>query len=156
MKIIVMGVSGSGKSTIGKLLAERLRYPFFDADDYHPIENVEKMKSGIPLNDTDRMPWLSTLYNEILAKDDGCVLACSALKESYRKILNPKNEVKYVFLDGSATLIFSRMAERTGHFMPQGLLESQIKTLETPENAIVVDIALKPEKAVEFIIDKLN
>lgn len=152
MKIIVMGVSGSGKTTIGKMLAEKLQYPFFDADDYHPKENVEKMKSGVPLEDEDRRPWLYTLFHEVLDKEENCILACSALKESYRKILNPKNEVKYVFLDGSATLIHSRLAERKEHFMPKGLLESQIKTLETPTDAIVVDIALEPEKAVEFIL----
>lgn len=155
MKIIIMGVSGSGKTTIGKKLAAKLSCPFFDADDYHPKENVEKMKSGVPLDDEDRRPWLYRLYNEVLEKEEDCVLACSALKESYRKILNPKNEVKYIFLDGSATLIFSRLAARKGHYMPKGLLESQIKTLETPLDALVVDISLAPEKAVEFILDKL-
>lgn len=150
MKIIVMGVSGSGKTTIGQLLAQRAGAPFFDADDYHPASNVAKMKSGQPLNDEDRKPWLETLA-KLISQHDSLVLACSALKESYRQILDPLGKVHFVWLHGSAELIAERMKARPNHYMPESLLKSQIDTLEPPKNAIPADISQSPDEIVERV-----
>ena len=157
MIIIVMGVSGSGKSTIGKLLADKLNLPFYDADDFHPISNIQKMKSGIALEDADRKPWLE-LLNEKLRKwsDSGAVLACSALKESYREILTKGlPSAKWVYLFGTADMIASRIVRRRGHYMPPALLESQLKTLEEPEYGIKVDVSSNTEEIVTKIIKEL-
>jgi gluconokinase len=157
-----MGVSGSGKTTIGELLAERTDAIFADADDYHPAANKEKMAAGHPLNDQDRQPWLETLNR--LMRDwyrDGKngVLACSALKQKYRDTLEqdmPEGAVTFVWLDGSAELIGERLAARHHEFMNPKLLESQIKTLEPPRDAVRVVNDQSPEEVVDRILQKLS
>ena len=135
-----MGVSGSGKSTIGEPLAGRLGWPFFDADEFHPPENVAKMASGVPLTDADRWPWLA-LLNAKLKGEKNAVLACSALKQSYRDALaTGLADCRFVHLRGSIELIRARLAERTHRYMPASLLESQFAALEPPQGAIEVDI----------------
>ena len=145
-----MGVSGSGKSTVGALLAQRLGVEFLDADEFHPPENVVKMAAGLPLDDADRRPWLERLNAE-LRKRKGAVLACSALKESYRKILAQGIDCRFAHLRGSIELIRSRMQERKHRYMPASLLESQFAALEAPARAIEVDIAEAPGHCVEII-----
>jgi len=147
-----MGVSGCGKSTIGKAIAERLSIPFFDADDFHPISNLEKMKNGSPLTDEDRLPWLEALANLIQTHTDtGIVLACSALKQRYRDILSASQiQPQFVFLKGSIEIIRHRMLARQ-HFMPPSLLQSQFDTLEPPQDAIEVNI----EKDVNMIVSEV-
>lgn len=152
----VMGVSGSGKTTVGKLLAEKLEFPFFDGDDFHPEANIIKMSAGEPLNDEDRLPWLVRLGQ--VAQEHGipgCVIACSALKAKYRTTLTGglTHEVHWVFLDGDYETIIARMKERKDHFMPAALLRSQMETLEAPVNAIRIPIAGTPEQQVEQIIN---
>ena len=153
---IVMGVSGSGKSTIGKLLAEKFEFSFFDGDDYHPAENVEKMSKGIPLNDSDREGWLKRL--NLLAieyHEKGAVIACSALKEAYRLLLNKEIErqMEFVYLKGSKEEILKRLEERKGHFMPLELLDSQFSTLEPPVNALTVSIQYTPDEMISKIVE---
>lgn len=158
MVIILMGVSGCGKTTTGERLSEKLKLPFFDADDFHPAENIKKMKAGTPLNDNDRLPWLQILSEKIKewSEANGAVLACSALKKDYRDILQSKTEdVTIIWLDGSYELIKSRMQDREGHYMPPGLLKSQFDALEPPSNAIRIDIDKKPETVVSEILEKL-
>jgi 6-phosphogluconate dehydrogenase len=150
-----MGVSGCGKSTIGKLLAQELSIPFFDGDDFHPEENIAKMSSGQALNDDDRLGWLQTL-NKLAIKqlaNKGCVIVCSALKESYRDILNTNIECnsKWVFLNGSFEQIRERINARKDHFMSSNLLKSQFDTLEEPKKSIEIDISLSPEKIIKKI-----
>ena len=158
--IYIMGVAGSGKSTIGIKLSEATAIPFFDADDFHPPANKEKMKAGKPLNDDDRKGWLSTI-NE-LAKENsqksGAIIACSALKEKYRNQLSEgiKSTVHWIILQGSFSLIQQRMKARKNHFMPARLLQSQFETLETPEYAVVMDIKNDPDEIVADIIKKLS
>ncbi len=152
---IVMGVSGCGKSTIGKLLAAAFKFSFFDGDDYHPKANVKKMSRGIPLNDGDREGWLKGL--NALAKQyckKGVVIACSALKQTYRENLMKEIEtqIEFVYLEGSKDQILGRLEDRKGHFMPPGLLDSQFSTLEIPKNAIAVSIQQAPDKMVQKII----
>lgn len=138
-KILVMGVSGSGKTTIGRRLARELACPFIEGDDFHPPKNIEKMKSGQPLDDDDRAPWLDRLYHECLSHSS-CVLACSALKESYRRALMQEGGInKVIFLSGDFDKIHQRMSTRDGHFMPTELLQSQFDTLEEPEEAIRIE-----------------
>ena len=152
--IFIMGVSGSGKSSIGQLLANELSIPFIDADDHHPPSNIKKMSQGIPLQDSDRFPWLDILH-EIAVKHigSGCVIACSALKEIYRTQLNKSIEssVEWIYLKGSYDLIFERMNSREGHFMGAEMLKSQFDTLEAPKNAIDIDIANSPTVIIEKI-----
>lgn len=150
-----MGVSGSGKTTIGKKLSEELDVPFYDADDFHPKNNVEKMSKGIPLTDEDRWPWLNNLKDQlnIWKKSGGAVLACSALKHAYRKILDSAdNHIFWVYLEGSKSIILKRMEARKGHYMPPSLLDSQFKTLEIPSKAIKVNIEKTPTEIVNYII----
>ncbi len=159
--ILLMGVMGSGKTTIGELLAERLNWSFVDADDYHPPNNVEKMARGAPLTDADRLPWLRTLSTVIdgwlstagaARQDAGVVLACSALKHEYREILvGQKLGVRVVFLKGSEALLQARLLARQHAFMPPELLQSQLATLEAPIDALTVDIAASPEALVDQI-----
>ncbi|GAA3767758.1 gluconokinase [Terriglobus aquaticus] len=157
---VLMGVSGSGKSTIGTLLAQRLHIPFLDADDFHPQANKDKMHAGHPLTDEDRWPWLATL-NRLLrdhaAQGTGCVLACSALREVYRDKLAdglPPGTVDFVLLQGSRELIQSRLAQRRHEFMNSKLLDSQFATLETPDDAIKVTNDRSPDQVVDDILQQ--
>ncbi|MGD1912739.1 MAG: gluconokinase [Rivularia sp. (in: cyanobacteria)] len=155
MIILVMGVSGSGKTTIGTKLAESLGWQFRDADDFHPPENIEKMRQGIPLDDADRLPWLQKMQNLIkqcLSENTNLVLPCSALKESYRQMLLINKEfIQLVYLKGSFELIEKRLKERRNHFMTEKLLKSQFENLEEPDNAITVDISESLETIVQEI-----
>ena len=151
MIVVLMGVSGAGKTTIGKLLAERLGAPFIEGDDHHPPANVAKMASGVPLEDGDRWPWLARL-NEILRKEKHAVLACSALKDVYRKrLLDGIAGARLVHLQGDKALIAGRLRERRHRYMPASLLDSQLAILEPPRDAIVVDVAGDPQACVETI-----
>ena len=151
-----MGVSGSGKSTIGAPLAARLGLPFLDADEFHPPGNVAKMAAGTPLTDADRWPWLE-LLNAKLQEEKSAVLACSALKESYRQVLaRGLADCRFVHLQGSLELIRARLAERRHRYMPASLLESQFAALEPPRDAIDVDVAQPPERCVEAILAELR
>ena len=157
--ILVMGVSGCGKTTIGKQLAEQLEVPFLEGDDYHPEANVAKMKSGQPLNDEDRMPWLQNLAKAAQQQEEsGFVMACSALKIHYRNVLKLliNSELKIVFLDGKFETIKRRMEERAGHFMPAELLQSQFDTLEPPQNALTYNITQSPELIIKDVLKKLE
>ena len=143
MTVLLMGVSGSGKSTVGPALAAELNWPFLDADILHPQANVTKMASGIPLTDADRWPWFDRIVAEMrryAAADKSVVIACSALKQAYRDRLAGGGSVRVVYLKGDAETIAPRLAGRRGHFMPPSLLASQFATLEEPDDAIVVDI----------------
>jgi gluconokinase len=143
MTVLLMGVSGSGKSTVGPALAAELNWPFLDADTLHPQANVAKMASGIPLTDADRWPWFDRIVAEMrryAAAGKNIVIACSALKQAYRDRLASGGSLRVVYLKGDAETIAPRLAERRGHFMPPSLLASQFATLEEPANAIVVDI----------------
>jgi gluconokinase len=161
--LIVMGVSGSGKSTIAVALAERLGWTFEDGDRFHPASNVAKMSAGHPLTDEDRWPWLEAIADEIgrVCKAGGhVVIACSALKRAYRDVLvRGRSDVRFVFLDGSQALIADRLAKRKGHFMPPGLLDSQFKTLEPPtagERPIAVSIDAPVETIIDNIVAQLG
>jgi carbohydrate kinase (thermoresistant glucokinase family) len=160
MIFIVCGVSGTGKSTIGKLLADKLKLPFFDGDDFHPHSNLEKMKEGIALNDNDRKPWLELLATELAlwGANRGAVLACSALKESYRKILSSKytEEIYWVILHGSRELLIERLNSRTGHFFNSALLDSQLATLELPDYGWTIDIQSSPDEIINTISKRLH
>ncbi|WP_414621423.1 gluconokinase [Calothrix sp. CCY 0018] len=159
MIILVMGVSGSGKTSVGEKLAESLSYKFADADDFHSLENIDKMHNGIALDDADRLPWLQKIQDAIkkyLEENKNLVLTCSALKESYRQMLLIDGEsVKLVYLKGSFELIHNRLKERLNHFMSEKLLESQFDILEEPLNAITVDISQPLEDIVREILEKL-
>ncbi|MDO9299522.1 gluconokinase [Bradyrhizobium sp.] len=161
--LIVMGVSGSGKSTIGEALAERLGWTFEDGDRFHPPGNVARMSAGHALTDEDRWPWLQAIADEIdrVCQAGGrAVIACSALKRAYREVLvHGRDDVRIVFLDGTQDLIAGRLAARKGHFMPPGLLASQFKTLEPPagnENPVTVSIDATIEAIVEDIVRQLR
>ena len=160
MVILLMGVSGSGKTTIGKMLAQKQQWQFRDADDFHPQSNKDKMQRGEALSDVDRYLWLELLRQEIdraLQANIALILACSALKAAYRQVLaDDSDRVKFVYLKGSFELIQQRLKERHGHFMNPDLLESQFDDLEEPEGAIVVDISESPEASVKQIQAKLN
>jgi gluconokinase len=161
--LVVMGVSGSGKSTIGEQLAERLGWSYEDGDKFHPASNVAKMSAGHPLTDEDRWPWLRAIADEI---DRVCkagaraVIACSALKRAYRDILvHGRSDVRIIYLNGNQPLIAKRLAARKGHFMPSGLLESQFKTLEPPgptEKPVTVSIDASVESIVDDIVRQLG
>ena len=162
MIVVLMGVSGSGKTTIGTLLAERMGTLFADADDYHPAANKAKMASGQPLNDDDRQPWLETLNKMMrgwFESGKGGVLACSALKEKYRATLAsgmPGSAVHFVLLDGSKEMIAERLAKRKHEFMNAKLLESQFATLETPKDAVCVVNDKAPEVVVDEILQQVR
>lgn len=159
MIIVVLGVSGSGKSTISKGLSLALNIPYYDADDFHPIANINKMSSGQPLNDKDREPWLEELAQNLSewSREKGAVLACSALKEKYRTLLNSNCEDKiiWVYLKGDYELIKSRMESRKDHFMSSQMLKSQFEALEVPEYGIHVDISGSPEAIIKSIIERI-
>jgi gluconokinase len=151
MIIIVMGVTGAGKSTIGRLLAEQLAWQFVDADDYHTQANIEKIRQGVPLNDHDRQPWLQQLRAAITvwqSQARNVVLACSALKRSYRNELSVGDEVRFVYLHGSRELVTQRLRSRTGHFADDHILAGQFADLEEPKDAVRVDICQTPEQIV--------
>jgi len=162
MILVVMGVTGSGKTTVGRLLADKLGWTFADADDFHPAANIEKMRQGIPLNDEDRRPWLHALCGQIanwIAHASNVVLACSALKLSYRRELAVGSEVRFVYLKGSQTLIAGRLHSRHGHFANEQILDGQFADLEEPqaaENAVTVEIDASPEGIVAAIRQKLG
>jgi len=154
MVIILMGVSGAGKTTVGRALAEELGWRFADGDDFHSTANVAKMHSGIPLTDEDRSPWLQSLRNAIagyLASGENVVLACSALKASYRRFLLVDLQVKLVSLRGSLDLIASRLGSRQGHYMSPHLLRSQFDTLEEPADGLTIDAGLPVAEIVKEI-----
>jgi carbohydrate kinase (thermoresistant glucokinase family) len=152
---IVMGVSGCGKSTVGQLLAKEAGLPFLDADDFHPPANIEKMRSGIPLTDSDRTPWLARLHHQLLAHDSGpgCVLACSALRESYRLALaGPLPAIRWVYLRGTRAELLARLEAREEHFMPATLLDSQLALLEEPVGAMTFSVNLSPDRIVAEVL----
>jgi gluconokinase len=160
MVIVLMGVSGSGKTTVGTRLAKALGAEFAEGDSYHPPANVEKMRSGMPLDDSDRWPWLKILSAEIdrwLAAGKSVVLACSALKQAYRDVLaKGRQGVRFVHLQGDKALIRERLARRRGHYMPATLLDSQFAALEPPSDAITVDIAGPPDAIAATILGELG
>jgi gluconokinase len=154
MILVVMGVAGVGKSTVGSLLASELGWQFADADAYHSPENIQKMASGRALTDADREPWLRVLRLAIetwIANGEDVVLACSALKESYRKILAVGSEVRFVYLTGPLPLIEERIRQRKGHYMRAELLENQLETLEEPTDVPTVDVSASPAEVVREI-----
>ena len=162
MIVIVFGVSGAGKTTIGRLLSEQLGWRFYEADDFHPCANIEKMRSGHPLTDEDRWPWLERLREQItrsLAAKENAVLACSALKRAYRERLHVNNDVRFVYLRGDSALIEKQLRDRRGHFMNPALLRSQFADLEEPasdEEVLTVELGQTPKELVEKIKAKLN
>jgi gluconokinase len=155
MVIILFGVSGSGKTTVGRLLADELGWKFYDADHFHPTANIEKMMRAAPLSDEDRWPWLERLRELIgtcLAQREDAILACSALKEAYRQYLRVDDEIRFIFLRGEFSLIQERLRNRHGHFMNIALLQSQFDTLEEPEEGvIVIDATPSPSIIVQEV-----
>ncbi|MBV8213171.1 MAG: gluconokinase [Verrucomicrobia bacterium] len=151
-----MGVSGSGKTAVGTRLAEKLKFEFLDADNFHPPANIEKMKHGIPLTDEDRFPWLQNLHGELstrLNQSKSAILACSALKETYRAILaEGLQQVRFVYLHVDKETLAERLQKRAGHFFPKELLESQLATLETPHDALVVEENRPLDEVVDTIV----
>ena len=162
MTVIIFGVSGAGKTTVGKLLSRQLGWRFVEADDFHPAANIEKMRSGHPLTDGDRWPWLDRLRQQIeqlLSARENAVLACSALKRAYRDRLRVNDEVKFVFLRGDYALVEKQLRSRRGHFMDANLLQSQFDDLEEPqpdENVLTIELGRPPEDIAERIEEKLN
>lgn len=170
MVVLVMGITGSGKTTEGHLLAERLHWQFADADDFHSALNKEKMRQGIALTDADRGPWLAAIRDQIwrwLAAKINGVITCSALKQSYRDLLlSPpagakpsdadRSQIKIVYLRGTYALIAERLRSRHGHFAGESLLASQLATLEEPRDALTIDIDHTPEQIVDDIIQRLH
>ena len=159
MIVIVMGVVGAGKTSVGRLLAQQSGWEFADADDFHPPSNVEKIRRGISLNDDDRSPWLERLRAAItqwITEHRNVVLACSALKRSYRQELAVGPEVRFVYLKGSVDLIAERLRTRQGHFAGEQILASQFADLEEPNEAVTVEIAATPQQIVAEIRKKLG
>ena len=162
MIVIVFGVSGAGKTTIGKLLAQEVGWHFYEADDFHSRANIDKMRRGIPLTDADRWPWLESLRQLIersLESGENAVLACSALKRVYRERLRVSNEVKFVFLRGDYALIEKQLRRRHGHFMNPELLRSQFADLEEPkpdEDVLTIELGRTPQEIVDEIKTKLH
>src|SRR6266478_1535175 len=162
MVVIIWGVSGAGKTTIGELLAQELGWKFYDADDFHPQVNIDKMERGEPLTDEDRQPWLQSLRKAItrsLAANKSAVLACSALKQKYRELLRVNADVKFVFLHGSRTRIADQLKQRRGHFMNPALLDSQFADLKEPESSedmLTIELKGEPDELVEQIRQKLS
>ncbi len=159
MVYILMGVSGSGKTTVGRLLAKQICLPFYDGDDFHLPGSFEKMRKGIALEDHDRAPWLKELNSRISLwnQKQGAILACSALKRNFRRILTcgGKEDVTFILLDGTKEVLYQRMCRRKDHFFSAALLDSQFEILERPENAIVVSIRKTPEQICSEIISRI-
>jgi gluconokinase len=159
MVILVMGVTGAGKTTVGTLLAQQLDWQFLDADDFHPPENIEKMKHGIPLTDADREPWLAAIHKALLdyaAKNQNVVLACSALKQKYREKLAAGLDLRICYLKGSFEEISSHIEHRTGHFAGEAILAGQFADLEEPDDALVLNTSAAPEENISEALTKLH
>ena len=161
MFYIVMGVSGTGKSTIGKLLSARLNCPFYDADHFHPLTNIEKMSRGLSLDDSDRLPWLLILQkiiSETIDAQKSGVMACSALKSQYRQLIagDYSAKITWIYLRGDYNTIYERIQKRQNHFLKENLLLSQFETLEEPTNALIIDVCLQPKDIIEQIINQLE
>lgn len=158
MIVVLMGVSGCGKTTVGRVLARRLGWSFYEGDEFHPAANIEKMSKGIALTDADRLPWLAEIkktIDECLERGLDAVIACSALRKRYRRILSDNvAELQFVYLQGDYSTIRERMIARKDHYMKPGMLESQFDSLEEPDNAIVVDISRSP-KFIALQIEKV-
>ncbi|MEA5508986.1 gluconokinase [Crocosphaera sp. UHCC 0190] len=158
MIYLIIGVSGSGKTTIGQALSHQLGYPFYDADDFHPPENIAKMSQGIPLTDSDRLPWLTAIKDVIdqyQQREKGAVITCSALKQSYRNFLGKNTQALiWIYLKGSYEQILNRLENRQKHYMKSGMLLSQFQSLEEPENAMIININLSIEDIIQEIILK--
>ena len=158
--VVVMGVAGSGKTTVGRSLARHLGWDFYDADSFHPAENISKMANGIPLQDADRAPWLASLHALIstsVKDNQPAVLACSALKKSYRqKLLKGNEDVLVVYLKGSYDLIWSRISARQDHYMKPQMLQSQFEALEEPADALTIDISRSVDEIVQAIIKHIK
>jgi gluconokinase len=159
---VIFGVSGAGKTTVGELLAKKMKWAFYDADDFHSQANIDKMERGIPLTDEDRQPWLASMREQIeksLNEKENAVLACSALKRGYREVLRVNDEVKFVYLRGTYAQVSEQLRHRHGHFMNPDLLQSQFDALEEPrpsEKAIVIDLGRSPGELVEEIEQRLK
>lgn len=155
---LIMGVSGSGKTSVGKVLAQKLGWDFFDADDFHPAENIAKMTAGIPLDDSDRAPWLAALHHVLsttLKSNRHPILACSALKHKYRaQLLEGLAGIEIIYLKGNYDLIWSRMSARAGHYMKPEMLQSQFAALEEPTDALALDISLSLNDMIDKILTK--
>ena len=159
MIIVITGVTGSGKTTIGKLLAAELHWKFYEGDDFHPLVNIEKLRRGVALDDQDRLPWLLAIRDTIRAaidRGENAVIACSALKESYRRMLRISPEVILIHLEANPELIENRLKHRTGHFMNPALVQSQFETLEEPQAALQIDAGLTPGEIVASIRARLS
>ena len=157
--IIIIGVSGSGKTTIGRLLSGELGWKYYEGDDFHPPANIEKLKHGVPLDDADRKPWLESLRDLIrncLEQNDSAVVACSALKQRYRDFLLVDERVILIYLKGDYELIRQRLSKRRGHFLNPNLLDSQFAALEEPKTAMQVDVSLSPAEIVKSIRSALR
>ncbi|HME12534.1 MAG TPA: gluconokinase [Candidatus Acidoferrum sp.] len=159
MVILVMGTTGSGKTTVGELLARRLGWLFLDGDDFHSAANKEKMHHGIPLTDADRAPWLAAIHDELLKQNQlrrNVVLACSALKQEYRDELHAQLPMQVIYLKGSEAVLRAHIEGRHGHFAGESLLPSQLATLEEPKDALVVDVSHTPEEIVAEVCAGLH
>jgi gluconokinase len=159
MVILVMGTTGAGKTTVGKLIGKRLGWTFLDADDFHPQANIEKMKHGIPLTDADRAPWLTNIHSrlhELSAEGKNAVLACSALKQSYRETLSAGLDFRIVYLRGTYQQMRKHIATRRGHFAGESILADQFADLEEPTDALTLDVAGTPERLANQAIEALG
>lgn len=159
MIIIIIGVTGSGKTTVGKLLARTLGWKFYEGDDFHLPANVEKMSRGVPLDDKDRMPWLFAirdLISALIRLGENAVVACSALRAEYRKILRVGNEVVFVYLEADISLVQQRVKQRRGHFMNPALVHSQFDILDKPKKSLHLNAALSPVEIIQQIRSRLG
>ena len=160
MIVVIMGVSGSGKTTVGRLLAQRLDWSYYEGDQYHSAANIEKMSKGVSLDDDDRMPWLASIKKEIdkcVESGSDAVIACSALRRTYRLALTASDsDTRFVYLKGDPAIIRQRMKSRDRHYMKASMLESQFASLEEPDDAIVIDIGISPQDIVSCIESELT
>lgn len=160
MIILLMGVAGSGKTTVGRMLAERLRWSYYEADDFHPPANKQKMGAGIPLNDEDRAPWLGAIHHamqECATQNRPSIFTCSALKARYREVLSAGlPQLKWVFLHAPRDVLLERLQHRSGHYMKASMLDSQFAALETPTDALAIDVRHPPEEIVDLVLRRLQ